>query len=590
MASDTSLIFNLIAKEKVSRVLKNVRDKFATAGTVATKAFAGLSAGIAPASAAAVALAGVAASFAAAGAAGQAFKLAVQPQMTAVTEAADLYAKAQEAAAEGGKKAAEATKAYKNALADMSPATRATALAFVGLKNDYKQWSDSLAPKTMPVVTSGIQLLRSLLPTLTPFVHAAAGAMHSFLGEVRTGVQSAGFKEWTADMSQAAGPALTNLLTTVKNLAIGLGGLVAALLPANTGMGDLTGGMVAGSEAFAKWGAGLKHSEGFAKFGELARQGGQELGTFALAAGQLLIALAPLLGASTAVALTLAKIVSAVPVPVLTTLAAILGVITIGLKLWALYQAIATTATTVATGVQWAWNAAMAANPIGLIIIAVVALVAGLVLLWKKSETFRDIVKGAFNIVWQAIKGVWDWTKKNWPLLLAILAGPIGWATLAIVKNWGKIKNGGVTVWNWIKTLPNKIGGALSQIGSIIMAPFKAGFNGISWLWNNTVGRLSFWVPGMGGAGFSMPKLPYLAKGGHITGAGFAVVGEAGPEMVHLPQGAAVRPLGRVGGGGMVRVVLDTRGADAELLRLLRKMVRIEGRGNVQLAFGTGSV
>lgn len=39
-------------------------------------------------------------------------------------------------------------------------------------------------------------------------------------------------------------------------------------------------------------------------------------------------------------------------------------------------------------------------------------------------------------------------------------------------------------------------------------------------------------------------------------------------------------------GGGVVRVVLDVRGADSEMLRMMRKMVRVEGGGNVQVALG----
>jgi O-antigen/teichoic acid export membrane protein len=42
-----------------------------------------------------------------------------------------------------------------------------------------------------------------------------------------------------------------------------------------------------------------------------------------------------------------------------------------------------------AAAAQWLLNAAMEANPIGLIIVAMVALVALFVLLWKHSETFR---------------------------------------------------------------------------------------------------------------------------------------------------------------------------------------------------------
>ena len=68
-----------------------------------------------------------------------------------------------------------------------------------------------------------------------------------------------------------------------------------------------------------------------------------------------------------------------------------------------LVQRAAMVATAAVTGVwtaaQWALNAALTANPIGLIIVGLVALGAGLVLAYKKSETFRNIVNGAFGLV-----------------------------------------------------------------------------------------------------------------------------------------------------------------------------------------------
>ncbi|MFE2352204.1 phage tail tape measure protein [Kitasatospora cineracea] len=245
------------------------------------------------------------------------------------------------------------------------------------------------------------------------------------------------------------------------------------------------------------------------------------------------------------------------------------------------------------TAAQWAWNAAVSANPIGLIIIAVIALVAAVVLLWQHSETFRDIVTGAFNVVWGAIKAGWDWVAANWPLLLAILTGPIGLAVLVITRNWDSIKSAGVAVFDWVCSIPGRIADAFSTLGSILFAPFKYGFNAIARGWNSTVGGMSFhlpdWVPGLGGRGFSMPTIPMLARGGHLTRGGTVLVGEAGPELLDLPGGATVTPLSRAAaGGGTVHVILDLIGADDDLLRRLRKAVRVNGRGNVQVALGTG--
>ena len=58
-------------------------------------------------------------------------------------------------------------------------------------------------------------------------------------------------------------------------------------------------------------------------------------------------------------------------------------------KTFAFIQGVAKTATALMTGQQIALNGAMAINPIGLVVAAVVLLIGGLVMLWNKSETFR---------------------------------------------------------------------------------------------------------------------------------------------------------------------------------------------------------
>lgn len=56
--------------------------------------------------------------------------------------------------------------------------------------------------------------------------------------------------------------------------------------------------------------------------------------------------------------------------------------------------------TKLATAAQWLFNAALSANPIGLVIIGLVALIAGLVYLWNTSEGFRNFWINA----WESIK------------------------------------------------------------------------------------------------------------------------------------------------------------------------------------------
>lgn len=204
---------------------------------------------------------------------------------------------------------------------------------------------------------------------------------------------------------------------------------------------------------------------------------------------------------------------------------------------------VAQTATAVATkvwaGAQWLLNAAMEANPIGLIIAAIVALVAIVVIIATKTHWFQDI--------WHAA--------------------------------WGGIKKAAVDVWDWLKALPGNIGTAFSKISNFITAPFKTAFNWVADAWNNTVGRLSFripsWVPGIGGDGFDMPKIPKFHTGGILPGA-------PGQESLFLGMaGERITPAGASSGGGTVYVDLG----DAIMSVIRQKVATLYG-GDVTIALG----
>lgn len=105
---------------------------------------------------------------------------------------------------------------------------------------------------------------------------------------------------------------------------------------------------------------------------------------------------------------------------------------------------IATAASAVASkaaaAAQVLLNIALRANPIGLVITALVALGAGLVLAYQKSETFRRIVDGAFAAVKkgavlaiQAVIGILDKLMSVWSSMLSALGHVpgFGWAKSA---------------------------------------------------------------------------------------------------------------------------------------------------------------
>jgi hypothetical protein len=151
-------------------------------------------------------------------------------------------------------------------------------------------------------------------------------------------------------------------------------------------------------------------------------------------------------------------------------------------------------------------NIAMALNPIGLIVIGVIALIAVVALAYQKFETFRNIVDTVFS----------------------------------------GIRTGFGLVVDYLK---------------FVAGIYKEIFNGIAKAWNNTIGKLSFSIPnipGLPGRGtkIEVPKIPMLAQGGIVTGPTLAMIGEAGPE--------AVVPLDRYkdGMGGGNNITINVNGGD----------------------------
>ncbi|MFJ5259085.1 hypothetical protein ACIQAC_01240 [Streptomyces sp. NPDC088387] len=596
-----------------------------------------LGAGAPAAAAVGVALMGIVAGAAAAGIAVKAFTLAAGQQWTAVQDVATLAEEAQKAAASGSADAADKQKAYTDALAQLPPATQQTAKAFVGLKGDFKKWSDGLSGTTMPVFTKGIQILRDLLPTLTPFVKAAAGAIGGFLDDVGRGVKSAGFKEWAADMAKASGSALKNFLTTIKNLAVGFGGLLAAFLPASDGM---TGGLVSMTGAFAAWGSGLKDSEGFAVFMDLAREGGQTLGTLATAAFEVLSALSPMLGVTALLAMEIAQLINAAPPGVLLAIGTAWVAIGLAVKAYGLYTTIAAAATRAWAIAQAMWTTIMMMNPIGLVIAAIVALVAIIVVAYRESETFRNIVQGVWEALKTATSAAIDWIAGaiSWfSKLPGKMAGWFGaakdWAVRKLLElvNWlmglddrafralsglaGSLKRRAVEAGvqlvsatrqklsdavNWVKGLPGRARSALGGLGSTL---WNAGRNLISGFINGLLSKFGDVKTTLGNLTSSLTswKGPedvdkrILTPAGRMVLAGFQrgidlqtpalraqLQGLTGA-LPGMARGAAAGAA--ASGGGMAGLRIEIAGPE-EVTRLIRGIVANTGGGDVQLTFG----
>lgn len=248
---------------------------------------------------------------------------------------------------------------------------------------------------------------------------------------------------------------------------------------------------------------------------------------------------------------------------------------------------------------QWLLNAAMSANPIALVIIAIVALIAIFVIAWKHSETFRRIVTAAWNGIKAAAQAVAKWfTGTLLPALSAvwskIQAGAAffvryvkaqftGWKNAAI-----SAKNGIVSAFNHVvsffRGMPGKIGRAASGMFNGIKNAFRSAVNWIIGKWNN----LSFGISGkhvslpfgksfdVPGFRLNTPNIGYLAAGGAAIAGRTYLVGEKGPELLEMGSTSGhVTPNKDLGGVTEVRVFIG----DTELKGMVRTEIREHNRG-----------
>ena len=126
--------------------------------------------------------------------------------------------------------------------------------------------------------------------------------------------------------------------------------------------------------------------------------------------------------------------------------AAITAISAGGFKAWAASAKIAGTATKLFAGAQKILNLVMTANPIGIVIAAVVALGTAFVLLYKKCEPFRNFINGIGAGIKKGFLAVIEWFK-GIPSFFGNLFSKMGEG----------IKNGFNAVVNWFKNLPSTI-------------------------------------------------------------------------------------------------------------------------------------
>ncbi|WP_105972673.1 phage tail protein [Streptomyces geranii] len=228
-----------------------------------------------------------------------------------------------------------------------------------------------------------------------------------------------------------------------------------------------------------------------------------------------------------------------------------------------------------ATTAQRGLNTAMKANILGAILALIMPLITKLIDMAMQSKTVQAVMQAAFKVIGQVVgtvmkgasaainwlidagKNVINWLKANWPLLVAILTGPVGIAVLAIVRNWDRIKEAVAAVRDWIvdkwnsavdflKGVPGKIAGFFAELpdklrsmgGDLIMGLINGIRNKASALLDTVKNFIINNIPGpiRSILGISSPSKVMMGFGDNVgeglalgmEGAGNRVAGAAG--------------------------------------------------------------
>ncbi len=266
-------------------------------------------------------------------------------------------------------------------------------------------------------------------------------------------------------------------------------------------------------------------------------------------------------------------------------------------------------ATRAYAAVQAALNLVLNANPLGLLVIGLAAVAGGLIVAYKKSETFRNIVNGAFGAVKAVVSGVLGWftgsvvpffTKKlpsafgstiswlrgHWPLILAIITGPIGLAVLAVVKNWDKIKAATSAAWNAVKSkiasvwsgIKSGVSAAVSSVKTLLSNAWDAISKRASSAWSGVVNKIKLAFRGLVMVIASPLNAAIDVLNGFIRGAN-ALLSKIPGVSLKIPSVGHVSVPKGYAAGGLVAGKPAPYGVD-------NLLARVDGKGLVGIASG----
>lgn len=191
---------------------------------------------------------------------------------------------------------------------------------------------------------------------------------------------------------------------------------------------------------------------------------------------------------------------------------------------------------------QWLLNFAMDANPIGLVILAIAALIGFLVLAWQHSDSFREHVKKMWSDIKSAASAAWDFLKGIFKMWVDVWFAVVGALLHGAAKafGWvpglgGKLKAAASNFDAFRDRVNNSLSGIHDKHVTVTATFLQRGSPTVAAMMHNP----SLNKPS---ADVSLNMGPHRATGGPVAKGKGYVVGEHGPEWFEPDQNGTILP------------------------------------------------
>ena len=419
-------------------------------------------------------------------------------------------------------------KAIGVAYAELSPAQIKLSKEIGDVSNAWQAFVQKNTAGVSKILTQGFGLLPKIFQDMQKFMAPVEKALSDIIDKLGKGLDSSGFKNFIDMMAKNTGPAIEKIATAIGHVVVGIGGILKAFMPVSQG---LLSGLDQITKKFAEWGSSLSGHTGFQSLmstfktetplvipilknlAEIIKNIASAMTGLATGSNSkaLLQILVPLSGTIA----TLTKNTDLLRVALYT-----LAAVDVGKKISGMCTGIqhglqtlnggvniigkfgkaaedASVGAKLAAAATRLWSVAQvvldaAFSPIGLVVIGIAALVAGIIYAYTHFQTFRTIVNDvgnflktvfidALHAVETAVTAVGTFVVASWNTLKS--AATTAWNAIktVITTVWDALKTAATTAWNAISTVITTVWNALKTAAT---TAWNAISTAVTTVWN----------------------------------------------------------------------------------------------------------